>query len=189
MKLGNLSSIARIPTPNDPTLSDATQKTLARFGFSQDDFTSDWTVLPMARGDTLLDATLDLCGNSYKSESGREARRQIQVYKTGTPYVFLSSEVVKYKSIDAANTALTELKANYADCVKNNGGIENGIFTDYQFQDLPATTAKLVDEKNRVVVRATIGKGDTARQLLALDRKSTRLNSSHEWISRMPSSA
>ena len=30
----------------------------------------------------------------------------------------------------------------------------------------------------------------TVRQLLALtDRKSTRLNSSHEWISRMPSSA
>ena len=27
------------------------------------------------------------------------------------------------------------------------------------------------------------------RQLLHLDRKSTRLNSSHEWISRMPSSA
>ena len=27
------------------------------------------------------------------------------------------------------------------------------------------------------------------RQFDALDRKSTRLNSSHEWISRMPSSA
>mgnify|MGYP003342409828 CR=1 FL=1 len=27
------------------------------------------------------------------------------------------------------------------------------------------------------------------REILALDRKSTRLNSSHEWISRMPSSA
>ena len=27
------------------------------------------------------------------------------------------------------------------------------------------------------------------RELVELDRKSTRLNSSHEWISRMPSSA
>ena len=27
------------------------------------------------------------------------------------------------------------------------------------------------------------------RELLKIDRKSTRLNSSHEWISRMPSSA
>ena len=34
------------------------------------------------------------------------------------------------------------------------------------------------------------GHGDTVEDLLKeLDRKSTRLNSSHEWISRMPSSA
>ena len=75
--------------------------------------------------------------------------------------------MVKYKSVDAASAALAELKATYADCVKNKGGIENGIFADYVFQDLPVTNAKLVDEKNRVVVRATIGKGDAARQLLA----------------------
>ena len=31
--------------------------------------------------------------------------------------------------------------------------------------------------------------GKRLRPLLTLDRKSTRLNSSHEWISRMPSSA
>ena len=33
---------------------------------------------------------------------------------------------------------------------------------------------------NRVIYRVTAG---------SVDRKSTRLNSSHEWISRMPSSA
>ena len=31
--------------------------------------------------------------------------------------------------------------------------------------------------------------GRTPGNILAIDRKSTRLNSSHEWISRMPSSA
>ena len=31
--------------------------------------------------------------------------------------------------------------------------------------------------------------GHWHRQVSLLDRKSTRLNSSHEWISRMPSSA
>ena len=30
---------------------------------------------------------------------------------------------------------------------------------------------------------------EAAKKWLAADRKSTRLNSSHEWISRMPSSA
>ena len=35
---------------------------------------------------------------------------------------------------------------------------------------------------NQVSAGATIG-------IVGLDRKSTRLNSSHEWISRMPSSA
>ena len=33
------------------------------------------------------------------------------------------------------------------------------------------------------------GQAAEQRQRQALDRKSTRLNSSHEWISRMPSSA
>ena len=41
------------------------------------------------------------------------------------------------------------------------------------------------------VLAATAGLGWTTVRTVAvgLDRKSTRLNSSHEWISRMPSSA
>ena len=34
-----------------------------------------------------------------------------------------------------------------------------------------------------------VGGSLIATVILAVDRKSTRLNSSHEWISRMPSSA
>ena len=39
-------------------------------------------------------------------------------------------------------------------------------------------------ENASVIVSAAAGSGKTS-----VDRKSTRLNSSHEWISRMPSSA
>ena len=38
-------------------------------------------------------------------------------------------------------------------------------------------------------VRALVEKQQVFYMRLKLDRKSTRLNSSHEWISRMPSSA
>jgi hypothetical protein len=121
----------------------------------------------MARGTTLLDPTLDLCSASYPSEIGREIRRQISVTKVGSPYLFLSSESVKYKSASAASAALAELKKNYEACVANKGGSENGTFTEYSFQALPKSNAKLVDEKSRVVVRATIGTGQ-ARQLLGI---------------------
>jgi hypothetical protein len=143
------------------------QKEMSRFGFGSGDFVQDWAVLPMARGTTLLDPTLDLCAANYASESGREVRRQISVTKVGSPYLFLSSESVKYKSIAAAEAALAELKKNYEACVKNRGGRENGLFTSYTFQSLPKSDAKLVAEDKRVLVGATIGTGAAARQLLA----------------------
>ena len=40
-----------------------------------------------------------------------------------------------------------------------------------------------------LIVQRAAGPGQTPVLRFALDRKSTRLNSSHEWISRMPSSA
>jgi hypothetical protein len=164
-KVSDFKPITRGPDFPDPSLDEQIQKGMSRFGFNQQDFTNEWTVLPMARGTTLLDPTLDLCGSNYVSESGREFRRQISVTKVGSPYLFLSSESVKYKSLAAANAALAELKKNYETCVSNKGGTENGVFTDYTFQVLPKSNAALVDEKSRVIVRATIGKGLAARQL------------------------
>jgi len=151
----------------DPSLVEPIQKEMSQLGFNALDFIQGWAVLPMARGTTLLDPTLDLCAANYTSESGREVRRQLSVTKVGSPYLFLSTEAVKYKSVSAAEAALAELKKNYEACVINKGGTENGIFTPYAFQALPKSEAKLVDEKNRVVVRATIGSGASARQLLA----------------------
>ena len=165
-KIGVFQPISKGPEFPDPSLDEPIQKAMSRFGFTGSDFTQDWTVLPMARGTTLLDPTLDLCGSNYLSESGRETRRQISVTKVGSPYLFLSSESVKYITAAAASAALTELKKNFDTCVENKGGTENGVFTDYTFQTLPKSSAVLVEEASRVLVRATIGKGQNARQLL-----------------------
>lgn len=165
--VGEFKPIVQLPEISDPSLVDATQKRLSNFGFNSGDFVQGWTVLPMARGTTLLDPTLDLCSANYSSELGREARRQISVTKVGSPYLFLSTEVVKYKSVQAANAALDELKKSYEVCRKNRGGTENGIFTAYDFQSMPQSSASLVSENQRVVVRSKIGTGAGSRQLLA----------------------
>jgi hypothetical protein len=168
LALSNQREMARLPSASDPSLSEPIQKSMARYGFTSDDFASGWIVLPMARGTTLDDPTLDLCSATYKSESGRQYRRQVSVSKVGTPYLFLSTEVVKYKDSKALNAALAELKTNYEACVKNKGGSESdGTFTDYTFTPLPISDAALVPEGSRVLVRAQIGKGASARQLLA----------------------
>jgi hypothetical protein len=168
LALSNQREMARLPSASDPSLSEPIQKSMARYGFTSDDFASGWIVLPMARGTTLDDPTLDLCSATYKSESGRQYRRQVSVSKVGTPYLFLSTEVVKYKDSKALNAALAELKTNYEACVKNKGGSESdGTFTDYTFTPLPISDAALVPEGSRVLVRAKIGKGASARQLLA----------------------
>lgn len=160
--------ISRGAEVSDPSLLDAEQRAMARLGFNSQDFTSEWTVLPMARGTTLLDPTLDLCGGSYKSEAGRELRRQIAVTRPESPYLFLSSESVRYKTAAGAAAALSELKSYYKQCLTNKGGSENGIFTDYTFQTFPTPNSNLVNEDSRVIVRATIGKGASVRQLLGL---------------------
>jgi hypothetical protein len=168
LEITNQKEMARKPGASDPSLSDPIQKNLAKYGFLTEDFSHDWIVLPMARGTTLEDPTLDLCSATYKSESGRQYRRQITVSKVGSPYLFLSTEVVKYKDKSALDAALAELKANFSACVKNKGGVErDGTFVDYSFTSLPTTDVALVGEESRVLVRAQIGKGVTARQLLA----------------------
>jgi hypothetical protein len=168
LNISNLRDFARLPGATDPSLSESIQKNMVKYGFNADDFSSGWTVLPMARGTTLEDPTLDLCSATYKSESGRQYRRQVTASKVNFPYLFLSSEVVKYKDKSAADAALAELKANYEACVKNKGGVErDGTFVDYAFATLPTSDAILAPEGSRVIVLAQIGKGVTARQLLA----------------------
>jgi len=168
LSLENVSSILRQKTVEDESLGNPIQKTLNQYGFKSGDLSHDWRLLPMERGTTLDDPTLDLCSATYKSESGRQYRRQVSASKVGSPYLFLSSEVVKYKDKGAADAALTELISNYQACVKNKGGVErDGTFTDYTFTPMPQSNLELVPESSRVLVRAQIGKGISARQLLA----------------------
>jgi hypothetical protein len=168
LEITNQKEEARTPSITDPSLSDPIQKNLSKFGFKQEDFSHEWKVLPMSRGTTLEDPTLDLCSASYNSETGRQYRRQLTVSKVGSPYLFLSSEVVKYKDGKAAEAALNELKSNYEACVKIKGGIErDDTFIDYTFSPLPSINSNLVEGNSRIIVRAQIGKGGTARQLLA----------------------
>ena len=152
----------------DPSLSDGVQLRMAEYGFRQGDFSNSWQITLMDRGTTLLDPTLDLCSATYTSESGRQYRRQVLASKPGSPYIFLSSEAVKYKDKSAADAALAELISNYQACVKNKGGLEkDGTFVDYTFTPMPKSDLELVPESSRVLVRAQIGKGAGARQLLA----------------------
>jgi hypothetical protein len=167
VSIDKLVDIDRTPPKVDESLADPIQKGLSALGFNQDDFTADWTVLPMNRGTTLLDPSLDLCSANYPSETGRQYRRQVQVTKQGSPFTFLSTEVVKYRGKREADQALSELKSRYSDCVKNKGGIESsGAFVDYSFTEIPQNIASRFNSDNSVVVRAQIGKDANTRQLL-----------------------
>lgn len=160
------SSIKQKQRAVDPTLGDNVQAQLSEFGFNSADFSSDWTVLPMARGTTLLDPTLDLCSNNYQSERDRVARRQITVSRDRSPYTFLSSEVVRYRNSSSANLAFLELSRALEVCQANNGVIENGVLVPYIFHSKPVTRNYLVERS--LVVSAQIGTGEFARQLFAV---------------------
>ena len=151
----------------DPTLKEPIQLDMSKYGFNTEDFVDDWVALPMVRGTTLLDPTLDLCGGDYKSESGRETRRQISVTKVGSPYLFLSSESVRYKTAAAAQAAFSELKERFEKCKKDGGGTEQGVFTAYRFNEFPKEALAEINTEIVQPVWATIGTGLEARTLLA----------------------
>ncbi|NDC51888.1 MAG: hypothetical protein EBZ66_01840 [Actinobacteria bacterium] len=169
LKISGLTNANNSVSDPDYSLDDPIQKGLNKYGFSSGDFSTDWSVFPMARGTTLEDPTLDLCSAQFDSELLRKDRRQVTVARSGNPYLFLSTEVVRYKSNAAADQALSEVKTSYNNCVKNNGGTErDGAFTKYEFLPIPNVTAPLVSESKRVVVHAKIGEGDSVRYLFGV---------------------
>lgn len=150
----------------DRSLDDPIQKVLSKYGFSEGDFSGDWNVFPMGRGTTLEDPTLDLCNSKFDSELLRKDRRQVLVSKANNPYVFLSSEVVRYNSVSSAEKALEEISSSYSNCLKNRGGNErDGVFTKYEFFNVPTVPSNLVDASKRIIVYARIGEGETSRYL------------------------
>jgi hypothetical protein len=166
-KLGALTDLERAPAVSDPSLSDEKQVKLAKLGFRASDFSQEWVVLPMARGTTLEDPSLDLCSGEYLSEKDRVERRQVAATKVGSTFSFLSTEVVKYSSVAAATAAQKELVKVLAQCQSDKGYKDStGTLVPYEFKKLPPIPAGVVSDGNRVFVHAVIDSGDSARTLL-----------------------
>ena len=152
---------------DDPSLSDSKQGILAKYGFRSSDFGQEWTVLPMQKGTTLEDPSLDLCNGVFASEKERIERRQVIATKEGSTFAFLSTEVVRYSSAAAASAAQRELVKVLADC-KINKGYTNaaGTLVPYDFKALNNIPAGVVSESNLVFVYTNIDSGANTRTLL-----------------------
>ena len=165
--VGDLEEIDRAAAITDPSLVESKQVALAKLGFRADDFSQEWTVLPMANGTTLLDPSLDLCSGKFDSEKDRVERRQVMATKVGSTFTFLSTEVVKYSSAAAASAAQKELVKVLAQCQIDKGYKDStDSLVPYDFKKLPAVPVGVVSEGNRVFVHAVIDSGVRARTLL-----------------------
>jgi hypothetical protein len=165
--LGDLQEIEQGPVIVDQSLSDPQQAKLAKLGFRAEDFSNNWTVLPMNGGTTLVDPSLDLCNGTFASEKERVERRQVLALKEDSPYSFLSTEVVKYSSAAAASAAQKELVKVLAQCQAEKGYKNTtGTLVPYEFKSIKAIPAGVVAENNRVFVHAVIDSHENARTLL-----------------------
>ena len=168
MQLGPITNVRRVLHPEDLSLKDEKQLQLANYGFRASDFEQGWFVLPMGGGTTLNDPTLDFCKSKYQSDEQRAERRQVAVTKVGSPYLFLSSEVVRYKSELAAQAAYKELLDTAKKCLSDGGGLEQSdLFNKYKFHPLPGTNEPYLLRNQGFFVQTTIGEASSARTLLA----------------------
>jgi hypothetical protein len=165
--LGSLKEVDRAPAITDPSLSDEKQVKLAKLGFRAEDFSQEWTVLPMGGGTKLDDPSLDLCNGTFASEKDRVERRQVTATKVGSTFSFLSTEVVKYSSAAAASAAQKELVKVLTQCQADKGYKDaTGALVPYDFKTLKNIPTGVVSEGNRVFVHAVIDEGVRARTLL-----------------------
>jgi hypothetical protein len=165
--LGSLKDLDRAPAISDSSLSDEKQVKLAKYGFRASDFSQEWTVLPMGRGTTLEDPSLDLCNGVYLSEKERVERRQVAATKEGSTFAFLSTEVVRYSSAAAATAAQKELVKVLADCKTNKGYIDaTGALIPYDFKSFNNIPSGVASDSNRVFVYTNIDSGERTRTLL-----------------------
>lgn len=169
VKLSNRQEISRRELAPDPSLEDPKQAQLQMQGLTSSDFGGDWNVLPMARGTTLQDPTLDLCKPKYVSDQNRLERRQVTIFKNPSPYLFLSNEIVRYKDIGSSNDAFLELDAQVKKCKLDSGGIDvSGQFEKHIFLDFPNGSISNQGMSKKVFVRLNIGTGQSTRSLLGL---------------------
>jgi hypothetical protein len=163
----NVKDIDRQPSITDPSLTDAKQAVLAKYGFNADDFSQEWTVLPMNGGTTLVDPSLDLCNGTFASEKERVERRQVIATKPESAFIFLSTETVRYSSAAAAQSAQKELVRVMNQCMIDKGYTDSSAtLMPYTFTPIKSLPSGLVADSSRVMVRAQIDSGVRARQLL-----------------------
>jgi hypothetical protein len=164
IKFDDLKNISGENYSSPKTSEDSFEK----LGFEQMDWPGAWIVSPITRGTTLEDPTLDFCAEKYSSEGSRVQRRQVAVSKSKSPYVFLSSEVVKYESALASEAAFEELLEKVSQCREKNGFITSyGEYVEHDFLS-NFTKVERIDKKNkRVIILAKIGSTQNARILLA----------------------
>ena len=165
--IGSFKEFDRTLEVNDPSLSESKQGALAKYGFRSSDFGQEWAVLPMLKGTTLDDPSLDLCNGVFLSEKERIERRQVTATKEDSTFAFLSTEVVRYSSAAAASAAQKELVKVLAECKTNKGYTDaTGTLVSYDFKTLSNIPAGVVSESNRVFVFTNIDSGANARTLL-----------------------
>lgn len=169
VKLSEKQEINRRELAPDLSLEDSKQALLQMRGLTSNDFGGDWNVLPMARGTTLQDPTLDLCQPRYLSDQNRIERRQVTVFKSPSPFLFLSNEVVRYKDDNAANAAFLELDSQVRKCKLDSGGVDvSGQFEKHIFLQFPNNSSSEQGSSKKVFVRVNIGSGQNTRSLLGL---------------------
>ena len=87
---------------------------------------------------------------------------------------------------------LSNLKLNFALSDREAStahGVNKTTTTDKVLVFLQQAFGKAADLQTIFILEINVAQSDLCGFSIKLDRKSTRLNSSHEWISRMPSSA
>lgn len=149
----------------DPSLEDKDQLSISNYGFQIADFNQDYQLLPISRGTTLLDATLDVCSGDFPSEKFRVLRRQVAAYSENSPYSFTSTETVKYKDSISAASALTDIDNVIAKCKVTGGAVgAQGLVTKYVFSEPPKFV--YANGVSGRVVLTLFGEGSNARWLL-----------------------
>ena len=149
----------------------------------------EWVEGPHATRNVNPSDTRDVIGD-YAQADAEQARQAIAAARAAFGAWSLSTPQQRFDILDAAGSEILARRAELGDLLAREEG-----------KTLPEATGEVVRAGNifkffagealRVGgdVVASVRPGVCVEVTREPDRKSTRLNSSHEWISRMPSSA
>lgn len=155
----------------DTALDDPVQQMLADVGLLQSDFSGGYTVaLAQPEGDSLGVPTLDFCDGVYPSDQLRVTRRQVEATGASSPFSYLSTEIVQYVSITAAQQALGEIITTAQRCKSGYQYVDaDGMSHTLKFHAAPGPSSTvLVPLQNRAIFHYTDTSSDfTDTALLA----------------------